>query len=155
MNQPAAAFRLVLLTTCMLAPVAQPVAQADWISQSELRDSCDAFVSQPYSLEGSSCLAFLQGFLLGAGRTTVSQDSTKPPAAETFTERAIRTRLGSAQIQRVNNSASPRYCIDENTPVAELMEAIRDHLDDPGQDSSLASPDTLQQALARSFPCDE
>jgi len=148
MSQPAAAYRLVLLTLCAFAPA----LQADWITESELHKSCDAFVAEPNSLEGSSCLAFVQGFLVGAERFTEADDNST--AKETFTERAMRTRLSTTQLQRIKGSASQPYCIHESTPVAEVLEAIRSHLSSTGQESSLISTATLRQALSQSFPCD-
>lgn len=148
MSQPTVAYRLVLLAICVFVPA----LQADWITEAELHESCDAFVSQPNSLEGSSCLAFVQGFLVGAEQFTVAKDDTA--AKETFTERAMRTRLSATQLQRIEGSSSQPYCIDDNTPVAEVLEAIRNHLSSTGQESSLISTATLRQALSRSFPCD-
>ncbi len=151
MSMPAAAYRLVLLAICAVAPA----LQGDWITESELHESCDAFVSQPNSPEGSSCLAFVQGFLIGAEHLNPAVDASgNIPGEETFAERAARTRLSTAQLQRIEGTTIAPYCIDESTPVAELLEAIRDHLGNTAQDASLISPSTMQQALSRSFPCD-
>lgn len=150
MSQLAAAHRLVLLALCGFVPA----LHADWITESELHKSCDAFVSQPNSVEGSNCLAFVQGFLIGAEQMSPATGASQIPGEETFTERATRTRLSTAQLQRIEGDTSDPYCIDENTPVADLLEAIRDHLSNSGQDANPISPATLQQALSRRFPCD-
>lgn len=148
MSLPTAAYRFALLAICLFVPA----LQADWITESELHKSCDAFVAEPESLEGTSCLAFVQGFLLSAERFRAAKNDSA--AKETFSERAMRTRLSATQLQRIESSTSQPYCIDETTPVAEVLEAIRNHLSSTGQESSLISTATLQQALSRSFPCD-
>jgi hypothetical protein len=163
MRQSAVALHPFILVSILLATGSVAMnAQADWITEPELRESCDAFVTLPYSLEGSTCLAFVQGFLLGANRIAVVENGsgeTKSPAGkETFVERAVRTRLGDSHIQRINAASEIKYCIDENTAVAELVQAISDYLNNSPSSTTgaagLTKPQTLQQALADRFPCD-
>lgn len=160
MRQPVVALnRFVLIIGILVSGLAAVSAQADWITEPELRESCDAFVELPFSLEGSSCLAFVQGFLLGANHQAVvengSTDTGKASDKETFLERAVRTRLGNSHIQRINASSEIQYCIDENTAVAELVQAISDYLNSNTRTTGLTSPQTLQQALAERFPCED
>ncbi len=160
MRQLAAATKRFILITGLLVPgVFFTQAQADWLSEPELRESCEAFANSPYSLEGSSCLAFVQGFLLGSNRIVVEEDGSietrTEPDKESFMERAVRTRLGNSHIERINDASEVKYCIDENTRVADLVEAISDYLSSSSHTTGMTNPKALQLALADRFPCED
>lgn len=158
MRQLATATKRFILISGMVVPgIFLNQAQADWLSEPELRESCEAFANSPYSLEGSSCLAFVQGFLLGTNRIVVEEDGSiearTEPDKETFVERAVRTRLGNSHIERINDASEVKYCIDEHTAVADLIQAISDYLSSSTHTTGMTNPKALQLALADRFPC--
>lgn len=151
--------RFILISGMLMSGIFSIAAQADWLTEPELRESCEAFATLPYSLEGSSCLAFVQGFLLGSNRIVVVEDGSiearSEPGKETFMERAVRTRLGNSHIERINAASEVKYCIDENTKVADLVQAISDYLSSSTHTTGMTNPNSLQTALAERFPCDD
>ncbi|HET6566136.1 MAG TPA: Rap1a/Tai family immunity protein [Xanthomonadales bacterium] len=154
-----AAKRLILISGMVMPGIFSITAQADWLTEPELRESCEAFATLPYSLEGSSCLAFVQGFLLGSNRIVVVEDGSietrSEPNKETFVERAVRTRLGNSHIERINDASEVKYCIDESTNVADLVQAISDYLSSSTHTTGMTDPKALQLALAERFPCND
>jgi hypothetical protein len=162
MRQLAAATKRFILICGMVVPgLLATAVQADWLSEPELRQSCEAFATSPYSPEGSTCVAFVQGFLLGANRIVVVEDGSiearspgsESPGKETFMERAVRTRLGNSHIERINEASAVKYCMDENIAVADLIQAISDYLSSSTHTTGMTDPKALQLALAERFPC--
>lgn len=151
--------RLFARTTAALTLIiigGPPSAAADWLSRDEVEQSCEAFLADSAGANGALCLAFVQGFLAGVDTPPVSlhQDGTRTSASEdeTFTQRAIRTRLGDGRLQDLQ-SKDPAYCVDEISAIA-VIAAVATYLRDHEQAQQLTKPEAVHEALVHNFPCD-
>jgi hypothetical protein len=132
-------------------------ASATWLSGSELRRHCSAYLDDPESRDGAVCVAFMQGFLAG-GRAAERDRRTAPSwseaaADETFAQRAARTRVGSRL--RGLQAATTRYCVGDGVTSSAVIRSVADHLEDRGERPGVSADRRVRDALARSFPCDD
>lgn len=106
--------------------------------------------------EVAICTGYINGFLDGAFATdpgVVENVVTEMGKQETFSERAIRTRLGKTQ-ERYGPSYYAGFCISADlsmdTILAELREAARQDVSDTSQHNTR---DYLYRLLQAKHPC--
>ena len=122
---------IVCFTFC-LAIFAGRADAVEALSTEELVSHCVVYEEDPDGEDGIFCVRYIQGFIDGAVATdervtfNVADEYDKK---ETFTERAIRTRLGS-RIERYGPSYYAEFCLGEPVPLKAVVElAIADLLD--------------------------
>lgn len=141
------------LAGCLLllfATISALASTTQWLSGNELGRYCGAYLADAESDDGAVCIAFLQGFLAGA-----DTDGFSVPAAETFAERAARTRLGDAHLRRLRKSTHPGYCVGKEIDAAAMAEKITAYLEDQLNADDLTASELVHRTLAHHFPCDE
>jgi hypothetical protein len=117
-------------------------AELEPYSASELHGLCQAYLEAPDEAAGRACAAFLRGFIDGSPRVVVHEE---PSASEraSFTERAIRTRLGRPK------DPAPSYCIAGGTTlrefVTQLLTHARTHVPQPDVGAGALIMGTLDQ----------
>ena len=103
------------------------------------------------------CASYISGFLDGAVATdarvaeNVADDLERK---ETFTERAIRTRVGE-RMQRHGPSVYAEYCIGEPVPVSEVIELLRREMPKDPPDYDDLARDAVYALLRKHYPCRE
>ena len=139
-----------LLTLALTLP-----ASASWLSGSELRRHCDAYLENPESRDGALCVAFMQGFLSG---THSAEDEAAAPVGspsasgdEVWPERAARTRVGSRLRQMAANGTAG-YCVGDSVPAITVIRVVTDYLDDDPRNIA-STGRRVRDALAQGFPC--
>jgi hypothetical protein len=105
-----------LLCLLLVAPL---VARADAaelapLTSMELHELCLAYVHAPQSEEARACAAYVRGFIEGSDQVVLRNDATEEARRESFSERAWRTRLGTA-------TPKPQYCLDESLPLRDFI----------------------------------
>ncbi len=127
------------------------------LSTEELISHCAVYEKDPDGEDGIFCVRYIQGFIDGA--VVTDERVTYNVAAEydqdeTFTERAIRTRLGS-RIDRYGPSYYAEFCLGEPLPLAEVVRiVIRDLLALEDLEGRELARDVVYATLRREYPCD-
>jgi hypothetical protein len=151
--------RLLGLLVAALTVAALPTAHAvEALSTAELKSHCDIYESDPDGEDGIFCVRYIQGFIDGAVVTdervtyNVADEADRD---ESFTERAIRTRVGS-RLNRYGPSVYADFCLGEPVPLAEVVEKVVDDLLNETfvRDMPLAR-DIVYATLRRNYPCEE
>ncbi|MGH8129604.1 MAG: Rap1a/Tai family immunity protein [Steroidobacteraceae bacterium] len=151
MKLPVTAAGVLLLAS--VAP--QPSTSMEWLSDSELEASCDAFLSDTEDAVGALCLAFMQGFLAGADATASFDSASETSKSESFSERASRTRLGSLRMLQIRSSTTAGYCIGEDVAAVDIIGTVAAYLRDHPETLSLSNADAIREALVDNYPCDD
>jgi hypothetical protein len=152
MNRP-------LVTVFALIVGAFLLADADAVevlTAEELASHCEAFPDDAESVDGEYCVRYIQGFIDGAIATDVrvmlNMDAEKE---ETFTERAIRTRMIDRDLQ-LRAAGYAEFCLGDPVPLAEVVAKVVADLDErmKAMDSASSARDVVYESLRRNYPCE-
>ena len=150
------------LSWCAIGIVMTSVAASDALavealSTEELISHCAVYEEDPEGEDGIFCVRYIQGFIDGAVVTderVTYNVANEYDREETFTERAIRTRLGS-RIDRYGPSYYAEFCLGEPVPLAEVVTVV---IADLSQIESLEgrelAREVVYETLRREYPCD-
>lgn len=127
------------------------------LSTEELISHCTVYEEDPDGEDGIFCVRYIQGFIDGAVVTderVTYNVANEYDRDETFTERAIRTRLGS-RIDRYGPSYYAEFCLGEPVPLAEVARVvIADLLAVEKIEGQELARDVVYATLRREYPCD-
>jgi hypothetical protein len=147
----------------VLAVVSSVLAWADAdavevLTAEELASHCEAFPDNPESLDGEYCVRYIQGFIDGAVATDVRvmvNIEAERDEEETFTERAIRTRLIDREML-LRASGYAEFCLGDPVPLAEVVGKVVADLNQriKATDSSGTARDVVYESLRRNYPCE-
>lgn len=136
-------------------------AEADAVeilSAEELASHCAVFHDDPEGVDGQYCVRYIQGFIDGAVATDVRVmlNMEAERDEETFTERAIRTRI----IDRNSLTRAAGYaefCLGDPVPLVEVVTKVIADLDErvKATDSSGTARDSVYESLRRHYPCEQ
>ncbi len=118
----------------------------------QLRSDCKSYVDSPDSPDGRRCMAYIQGFLDGANAASrPPAQAAADPKRETFSERALRTRL------RERDWTPPRpdagICVPDAVPTADVVTQVIAHLDTGPPSAEDTAATLVHAALVARFPC--
>ena len=140
-----------------LSAVASDARAVEALSTEELISHCAVYGEDPDGEDGIFCVRYIQGFIDGAVATderVTYNVADEYDREETFTERAIRTRLGS-RIDRYGPSYYAEFCLGEPVPLAEVVGAvIADLLKLENLEGRELARDVVYETLRREYPCD-
>ena len=126
------------------------------LSTEELISHCAVYEEDPDGEDGIFCVRYIQGFIDGAVVTderVTYNVADEYDRGETFTERAIRTRLGS-RIDRYGPSYYAEFCLGEPLPLAEVARVvIADLLALEDLEGLELARDVVYATLRREYPC--
>lgn len=134
-----------------------PVHAVEALSTEELVSHCAVYEQDPEGEDGIFCVRYIQGFIDGAVVTderVTYNVADEIDRRESFSERAIRTRVGS-RISRFGPSVYAEFCLGEPVPLKEVVIAVIADLMDPERvtDRPLAR-DVVYATLRRNYPCE-
>lgn len=143
----------------MLQLLAAPAARAiEVLSARELASYCALLGSEPDGADGQHCIRYIQGFIDGAIATdarVMLNAETALERSETFTERAIRTRVPSRR-DRSRASRLAGYCLGDPLPLQEVVDVLVAELaalaDAVGSDEP--AMDVIYRSLQQHYPCE-
>ena len=141
----------------LVALYANEAAAVEALSTEELISHCAIYGDDPDGEDGIFCVRYIQGFIDGAVAT--DERVTYNVAAEfdkkeTFTERAIRTRVGS-RIERYGPSYYAEFCLGDPVPLAEVVDVVvADLLSLENVDGQDRARDVVYTTLRREYPCE-
>lgn len=127
------------------------------LTADELASHCDKFHEEPTGLDGEYCVRYIQGFIDGAIATDVRVmlNMEAERDEETFSERAIRTRvIDRNSLTRASGYAE--FCLGDPIPLVEVVTKVVADLDQrvKATDSSGTARDAVYEALRRHYPCE-
>ena len=146
-----------VLIVCGLAVLASSNANAvEALSTEELFSHCIYYEEDPESVDGVFCVRYIQGFIDGAVAT--DERVTKNVADEydrdeSFSERAIRTRLG----RRIEDFGTyyAEFCLGEPLPLKTVVELIVADLGNTQRiENQPLARDFVYTTLRMQFPCE-
>lgn len=127
------------------------------LTAEELASHCEAFPDDADSVDGEYCMRYIQGFIDGAIATDVRvMLNMEAEKEESFTERAIRTRMIDRDLQ-LRASGYAEFCLGDPVPLAEVVARVVADLDQrtKAMDSSGTARDAVYESLRRNYPCEE
>ncbi len=147
-----------LATALLLAVLCAGNANAvEALSTEELTSHCIVYEDDPDGEDGIFCVRYIQGFIDGAVATderVTNNVAAEYDKSESFTERAIRTRVGS-RLKRYGPSYYAEFCLGDPVPLAEVVEeVVADLLSLETFDGKEQARDVVYATLRREYPCE-
>ncbi|MFT4613589.1 MAG: hypothetical protein ACI9NT_000730 [Bacteroidia bacterium] len=128
------------------------------LSARELGSHCALLRSDPDGADAQYCIRYIQGFIDGAVATDVrvmlnAEDTLD--REETFSERAMRTRVAS----RADGFRAARlagFCLGDPLPLRDVVDAVLADLAALPEDKRQGAPamEVVYASLQRHFPCE-
>ncbi len=143
----------LMLVTCLLA--APRASAIEPLTAVQLKESCGDSATSYDSPEAKLCIYYVKGFLDGAVATDgrVAQNVVAEiEARETFTERAIRTRVGS-RLKKFGPSVYAEFCVGQPDPIAEVVQHVIEELDRYEDLEGVQAQSVVYASLRRHYPC--
>ena len=145
-------------TALLLATLyATEAAAVEALSTEELILHCAVYEDDPDGKDGIFCVRYIQGFIDGAVATderVTYNVAAEYDREESFTERAIRTRLGS-RLNRYGPSFYAEFCLGDPVPLAEVVDVVvADLLSLESVEDRERARDVVYATLRREFPCE-
>ncbi len=148
-------------TACAMAALVAVLAIHDAVavetlSTRELASHCAHFPDKPDSPDGVFCVRYIQGFIDGAIATderVMLNVAAEYDKDESFTERAMRTRLGG-QVQRYGASYYAEFCLGAPVPLKEVVNNIVvDLVRTDADDRSPVAREEVYRILRAQYAC--
>jgi hypothetical protein len=141
----------------VISAAANDARAVEALSTEELIAHCAIYEQDPDGEDGIFCVRYIQGFIDGAVVTderVTYNVANEYDRDETFTERAIRTRLGS-RIDRYGPSYYAEFCLGEPVPLAEVARVvIADLLELEDLEGRELARDVVYATLRTEYPCE-
>lgn len=150
---------LVAVSAILIIALASTEARAvEVLTAEELASHCVAFPDDADSVDGQYCIRYIQGFIDGAVATDVRvmlNIEAESGGEETFTERAIRTRMIDRTPER-RAAGYAEFCLGDPVPLVEVVARVVADLDErmKSMDSPGTARDVVYESLRRNYPCD-
>ena len=146
-----------VLFVCVLVLLASSNARAvESMSTEELVSHCIYYEQDPESVDGVFCVRYIQGFIDGAVATderVTNNVADEYGKDESFSERAIRTRLGS-RIERFE-TYDAEFCLGEPVPLKTVVELVVTDLENEKRVANQPlARDFVYTTLRQQFPCE-
>ena len=143
-----------VIGTLLLAPSAGAV---EALTTAELVSHCEKYRDDTASEDRVFCIRYIQGFIDGAVATddrVLSNVAGEYEREETFSERAMRTRLGT-RYERYGATSYAGYCLGDPVPLQEVVEHI---VEDSGNPTLAAAHPLARElvyaSLRTHYPCE-
>jgi len=138
-------------TQGLMVPAALAIEE---LSAGELASHCALLNSAPDGADAQYCIRYIQGFIDGAVATDVrvmlnAEDALKK---ETFSERAMRTRLPS-RADSLRAASLAGFCLGDPVQLRDVVDAVVADLADHNAHAAPAMT-VVDASLQQHFPCD-
>ena len=129
------------------------------LTAEELASHCTAFPDDVDGVDGEYCVRYIQGFIDGAIATDVRvmlNMEAERDQEESFTERAIRTRMIDRNLQ-LRAAGYAEFCLGDPVPLAEVVANVVADLEEriKAMDSAGTARDAVYESLRRNYPCNK
>ena len=149
--------RLLLIIgawACALAP--QPAAAIEPLAATDLKAVCAPAKKDPATADARQCVLYVKGFLDGAVATdgrVAENVAAEIEKEETFTERAIRTRVIN-RLEKYGPSAYAEFCVGQPDPIADVVLHVIEELDRYESLEGVHAQTIVYASLRRHYPCE-
>lgn len=140
-----------------------PSAKAmEVLTAQELASHCTHIVDEPEGVDGQYCLRYIQGFIDGAiatdARVMLNAESALT-SNETFTERAMRTRIPN-RYDRSRAAGLAGFCLGDPLPLREVVNVIvadltAQQVKIESRDKDDPAMEFVYKSLMKNYPCKE
>lgn len=148
-----ATFALITVTVALLSGRAESVEP---LSTPELAEHCAFYYEDRQGKDAIFCVRYVQGFIDGAVATdarVLENIASEFDEDETFSERVVRTRIGS-RINRRGPTVYADFCLGEPDSLEEVVEKVVDDLANRKVlDEDLLARDAVFSTLRREYSC--
>lgn len=148
--------KTLLIGAVALLLVAERAGSVEPLSTPELAEHCAYFHEEPEGEDAIFCVRYVQGFIDGAVATdarVLENIATEFEKDETFSERAIRSRIGS-RVNRRGPTVYADFCLGEPDSLEEVVEkVVADLANRKVLDEDLLARDAVFSTLRREYPC--
>lgn len=156
---PATTCRLV---ACLILPAVmlstEQAAAVEPLSTKELAEHCIHYSENPTGEDAIFCVRYVQGFIDGAVATderVTLNVASEYEKAESYSERAIRTRSPSRSLSRYGATVYAEFCLGAPVPLREVVEhVIKDLMNRKVLEDTLLARDAVYAVLRRDYPCE-
>jgi len=143
----------LMVATCLLA--ADRVTAIEPLSATQLNEVCADLREQRDSPDARLCVYYVKGFLDGAVATdgrVAENVAAEIEAEESFTDRAIRTRVGS-RLRDFGASVYAEFCVGQPDPIADVVLHVIEELDRYEDLEGVQAQSVVYASLRRHYPC--
>jgi hypothetical protein len=148
--------KTLLIGAIALLLLADRAESVEQLSTPELAEHCAHYYDDRDGKDAIFCVRYVQGFIDGAVATDVrvlENVATELDKDETFSERAIRSRIGS-RVDRLGPTVYADFCLGEADSLKEVVEKVVDDLANRKVlDEALLARDAVFSTLRRDYPC--
>lgn len=149
--------RTLAIGAVALVLISDRAGAVEPLSTPELAEHCALYYDDRDGKDAIFCVRYVQGFIDGAVATdarVLENIATEFDEDETFSERAIRSRIGS-RISRRGPTVYADFCLGEPDSLEEVVEHVVDDLANRKVlDKDLLARDAVFSTLRREYPCD-
>jgi hypothetical protein len=142
----AAAWTLALQNAAAIEPLGAP----------DLKEICTPAKIDPAAPDARQCILYVKGFLDGAVATdgrVAENVASEIEREETFTERAIRTRVIN-RLEKYGPSAYAEFCVGRPDPIADVVLHVIEELDRYEDLEGVQAQTVVYASLRRHYPCE-
>jgi hypothetical protein len=144
------------ITALALLLLSDPAESVEPLSTPELAEHCAFYLEDREGKDAIFCVRYVQGFIDGAVATdarVLENIATEFDEDKTFSERAIRSRIGT-RINRRGPTVYADFCLGEPDSLEEVVEKVVDDLANRKVlDEDLLARDAVFSTLRREYPC--
>jgi len=143
----------VAALSCLL--VAPRAFSFEPLTATQLQQACIDEREQADGQWSLLCVYYVKGFLDGAVATdarVAENVAAEIEEKETFTERAIRTRVGS-RLEKYGPSVYAEFCVGQPDPIADVVLHVIEELDRYDDLEGLQAQTVVYASLRRHYPC--
>ena len=137
---------------------AEHAGSVEALSTPELAEHCAFYYEDREGKDAIFCVRHVQGFIDGAVATdarVLENIAAEFDDDETFSERAIRSRIGS-RISRRGPTVYADFCLGEADSLEEVVEnVVGDLANRKVLDEDLLARNAVFSTLRRAYPCDQ
>lgn len=149
--------RITILSIVALFLICEQARSVEPLSTPELAGHCAFYHDDREGEDAIFCIRYVQGFIDGAVATdarVLENIATELDADETFSERAMRTRIGS-RINLRGPTVYADFCLGESNSLQEVVEkVVNDLANRRVLDEDLLARDAVFSTLRREYPCE-
>lgn len=150
--------RVTIIGACALA-ILQSTRDAiavEPLSTRQLAQHCTHYFKDREGKDAIFCVRYIQGFIDGAVATderVIQNIATELGREETYTERVIRTRLGS-RVKRFGATVYAGFCLGAAVPLKVVEAVVHNLMNRRFIEEQLLARDAVFAALRKQYPCE-
>lgn len=148
---------MILVAALGCLTISQRIWAIEPLTAEQLEEICAGAVDNPDSTDSRLCIYYAKGFLDGAVATdgrVAENVVSEIDQQETFTERAIRTRV-IKRLREFGPSVYAEFCVGQPDPIADVVLHVIEEMDRHQDLANVQAQTIVYDSLRRHYPCIE